>query len=628
MSSTTPNSDGVAVPSSAEARPHWFWSAFRRNKDIYWRVAIAAIVTNIFALTTSIFTMTVYDRILPNDATESLVVLAIGVGLVLFFDFIIKNLRSYFVDVASTKADKRIARDLFGQILDLALKTPRGQAGALANTMREFESLREFFTSASFIAVIDFPFVILFLTVIWFIGGPIVLVPLLMVPLVLGVGLAIQPFLARLSKQIMEGGQNKHGVLIEAITGLETLKTTAFGPVMAERWGDAVDHTAEQGRESRIFSQLALATAATAQQVTQVGIVCYGVFLVKDGTMTAGALIACVILSGRTMAPLGQLANILARAHHALSAYRAIDKLMQADLDFNPTRSYLRRPKLDGKIEFRDVKFSYPGSGQKALDGVTFTVEPGEKVGILGRIGSGKSTIARLIQGLYDPDEGTILLDNTEIRQIDPRDRRANMGVVLQDVTLFSGSIRDNIAAGRQMSDEEVIEAAKASGLHDFIGGLPNGYDIRLAERGEGLSGGQKQAISISRALAGDPSLLILDEPTSAMDVRSEAHFLQRVQPFLKDHTLVLVTHRTSMLAIVDKLIVVDKGKIVAQGPKADVLAAFQRNAGAPASKQQNPQQNPQQTPGATAQLGAQQRVTAKPQISQGPTDGSDPVAD
>lgn len=569
---SAPQNASSARPGSL--RRHWFWGAFVRHWWLYFQVAVAAAVTNVFALSTSLFIMTVYDRVIPNEAVESLIALSAGMAIVLLFDFVIRMLRALFIDRAGQLVDFAIARQLFGQVLNLALAARRGSSGALASTVRECETLRDFFASATFVAVVDLPFILLFLLVIWGIGGWIVAVPALAVPLVLGVGLLVQPFLARYSRQNHQVGQTKQGVLVETAQGLETIKTAGAGPMMMRRWAESVAESSQIGQRTRFVGQLAVNTAGVAQQTAQVGVVVLGVFLVSAGELTIGGLIAAVILTGRTLAPLGQLANVLARLNHARAAYRALAQLMGAETDMDPERRYLRRDRLEGAVEFRNVVFRYPGQPVRVLDDVSFSLEPGERVAILGRVGSGKSTLARLAMGLYQPGDGSVLIDNTELRQIHPDDLRRQIGAVMQDVWLFSGSIRDNVVVGREdATDAQVLRAAVASGLHDIVGQVPSGYDLQLAERGEGLSGGQRQAIAIARALLKEPPMLIMDEPTSAMDVRSEAQFIQRMKPVVEGRTLLLVTHRTSMLELVDRIIVLDRGKIVADGPKQQVLA-------------------------------------------------------
>lgn len=557
-------------------RDHWLWGSFYQNKSIYMQVGLAAAFVNMLSLTSSLFIMTVYDRVVPNNAIESLIALSIGMAIALSADFILKTLRGYFIDVAGQRLDYEIGSSLFRRVLDLKLAERKGSSGAFASVIREFETLKEFFTSATLVAFVDLPFIFLFLGVIAIIAGQVAWVPILAVPIVIVTGFLIQPALAKLASQGLSDGQSKHGVLVETIAGLETVKSLGAGAMLEQRWRSGLKNHSTTSRRSRIITQFAVNVAGSVQQIAQVGTVIVGVFLISSGDLTVGGLIAAVILTGRALAPLAQLAQVLSRANGALSSYKTLDSLMQQGGETDADRSYLRRAKMDGKIEFKDVVFRYPGQTGRAMDSVSFTIEPGEKVAVLGKIGSGKSTITRLILGLYEPDEGSVLVDDTDIRQIMPSDLRQNIGSVLQDIYLFSGSIRDNITLGHgDIADDELLRVAKLGGVHDFAGQLAAGYDLKLMDRGEGLSGGQKQSIAIARALAGKPPILLMDEPSSAMDTGSENALLARLEEEVKDRTLVLITHRASLLKLVDKVIVFDKGRIIAQGPKDDVLKAM-----------------------------------------------------
>ncbi len=565
----------------------WFWRPLWRSRSIYAQVVLAAVMTNFLSLSTSIFIMIVYDKVIPNQAIESLVALTVGVAIALGFDFVIKTLRATFIDKAGKRADVEIGRLIFDQLLNMQMRLRKGSSGAFASMLREFESLRDFFTSATLVAIVDMPFIVLFVAVIYLICGPVALVPALIVPLVIIVGVVIQPFMARLAGENHSEGLTKQGVLVETVNGLETIKVTGAGPMMRERWKQSIDHQSEIGFRMRAFSQFALNFTVFAQQASQVLIIVYGVFLISEARMSMGALVAAVILSGRCLAPLGQVAQTLARANQALTAYKSLSALMKEPPERNSERSYLSRPKLDGAIDLVDVNFQYPDQKGTALHGVSFSVKAGEKVAILGRVGSGKSTVGKLLLSLYEPDSGSILVDQTDIRQIDPVDLRANIGTVLQDVWLFSGTVRSNIALGAfRPTDDEILQAAEIAGVHDFIKETPNGYDLMIRERGEGLSGGQRQAISIARALLGNPSVLIMDEPTSMMDMQSEQILLSRLADTIKDKTLILMTHRPALLSLVDRVIIMDRGKIAADGPKDILNRSGQRDQNASDAKE------------------------------------------
>ena len=557
----------------------WLMDPIRANKSLYLQVALAAALVNLFGLATSLFSLTVYNRIVPNNATDSLIALSIGVGIVMVFDLVLRLIRGYFIDVAGARIDRTVGQAIFARMLTMRLGDRKGSSGAFAGLLREFEALRDFFASATLAAVVDVPFILLFLVVIWAIGGPLVWVPLLMVPLVIVTGWLSQPTLARLAGQGLREGMDKQGVLVEAISGLETVKSSSAGPLLARRWAHAVDDHAASSLKQRLVAAVSINVAQSAQAIVYVGVVIAGVYMIAARELTMGALIACSILSGRCVAPLSQIASLLTRLSHTRSAYAHLDRLMQGGGEARGEDDYLRRATLDGGIEFRNVTFKYPGVTARALDDVSFKIEPGERVAIIGRVGSGKSTIARLILGLYEPSDGAVLVDDADVRQLHPDDLRHNIGAVLQDVFLLTGSVRENISLGEPaVDDAAVLRAAKLSGTHDFIGQVPNGYDLRLADRGEGLSGGQRQSIAIARALAHERPILLFDEPTSAMDIQSENALIARLEPELRGKTVVLVTHRQSMLRLVDRIIILDKGKIVAAGPRDDVLKSVAVN--------------------------------------------------
>jgi ATP-binding cassette subfamily C protein LapB len=572
-----------AEPTPTTPHRHWFWGALANNSWTYTQILMAAALTNFLGLSTALFIMVVYDRVLPNEAIESLIALTIGVGIALLFDFLIKTVRGLFIDRAGQKADLVMARTIFDHLLNMQMSARRGSSGGFANTLREFETLRDFFASATLVAIVDLPFVFLFIAVIYLIGGPLYLIPLLAVPIVLIVGIAIQPFLGRIAQDAFEEGRSKQSVLVEAVNGLETIKATGAAPLIRERWEDSIRHQSTIGQRGRALQQLALNATALTQQAAQVAIVVYGVFLISAGTISMGAVIASVILAGRTLAPLAQVAQTLSRLNQARTSYRAIDQLMQAPSERPAGRHYLSRPHLEGRIELRDVHFRYPDQPQGALHGVSLQIEPGERVALLGRVGSGKSTIARLLLGMYSPESGSVLVDGTDIRQIDPADLRHNIGCVLQESWLFSGSIRQNIAVGGlHPTDADLLAAARLAGADEFIAQHSQGYDRIVAERGEGLSGGQRQLICLARALVATPPILLLDEPTSAMDVQTEQALIQRLSTGLAGQTLVLITHRTSLLELVDRIIILERGRIVADGPKSRILRAGNAAAAAP----------------------------------------------
>lgn len=553
----------------------WLVEPMRRNKGIYIQVALAAALINVFALVSSIFTMVVYDRVLPNNAISSLIALSIGLGIVLVFDFILKMLRAYFVDVAGARIDREVGETVFARVLAIRLDKKKGSPGALAGVVRELETLREFFASATITAVVDVPFILITLAVVAVIGGSLVFVPLALIPLVILTGLLTQPLMDRLSAQSMAQGLSKQSVLVETISGLETVKTAGAGPILGQRWHEAIEEHSGTMLRQRLVSNIGVTIASSAQMISYAGVVIAGVAKVANQSLTMGGLIACSILAGRAVAPLGQIAGLLSRLTATRTAYRQINALVKEPSE-GPPAEPISPSATKGLIEFRNVHFRYPGAQEKALDGVSFTIQPGEHVALLGRVGSGKSTIARLLLGLYEPEEGVILLDGIEIRQMDPADLRRRIGSAMQDSLLLSGTVRENIVLGREgVDDDELIRAAEISGTHQFMGQIANGYDRKLADRGEGLSGGQRQSIAIARALVGRPPVLIFDEPSSSMDQQTETALIDRLEAATRDNSLIVITHRTPMLRLVSRMIILDRGKVGADGARDVILSAM-----------------------------------------------------
>lgn len=554
------NLDPLKDTSSAS----WFWGSFAQSKWLYFQVIIAAALTNFLGLSTSLFIMVVYDRVVPNEAIESLIALTIGVAIALVFDFVIKTIRGQFVDRAGQRADGRMARLIFNKLLNLKLDQGNRRSGAMASVVREFDTLREFFTSATLVAVVDLPFIFFFIWVISLIAGPLALVPLVAVPIVILVGLIIQPFLASLAKNSMQSNMSKQGVLIETLNGIETIRATGSGRLMRKRFEDASETQSELGLRNRMLSQFAINSAASVQQVAQIVTIFFGVFLIQDGTITMGAMIAAVILGGRTLAPLSQLASALSRANAARQAYRSLSEIMRDDSSAESRVAKLSRPNLSGEIELKNLSYKFPGSSSAIISDLSLKIPVGQKVAIVGRMGSGKSTLARLIAGTINPSSGAVMVDGIDTRQVDPSDLRRNIGVMMQETWLFSGTVKENIQMGfYEHSDAHILEISKVAGVDAFISKHPSGYDLELKERGEGLSGGQRQSINLARALLHNPSVLILDEPTSSMDQATEMAVISALGKWAQNKTLVMITHRNSLLQLADRVLVMDEGKVL-----------------------------------------------------------------
>ena len=562
---------------------HWFWGPILRTRWVYAQVALAALLVNVFAIASSVFSMIVYDRVIPNNATDTLIALLIGIAIIFFSDFAIRTVRGYFLDLASSKADAAIADSLFEQILDAQMQSRRGSTGSVASTMKEFESIRDFLTSATLTTFIDIPFAVLFLVVIWLIGGPLIWVPLIAIPVMLLSGLAVQPQLKRLVKESQEDGHHKHAILVETLSGLETIKSLGAGALMRRRWAQAVTHQSQVGLKSRMLAQLAANVANLAQQSVQVGVIALGAFLVRDGQLGFGAIIACTILSGRAIAPMAQITQLLTRMNQTVTSYRALDTIMSQEREHQHGKVFMQRPEFKGAVEFKNVTFSYPGASKPTLEGVSFQILPGEKVAIVGKVGSGKTTVSKLILGLFKPDSGAVMIDGVDVRQIDPADLRRALGVVLQDVWLIGGTIKQNIALGGEYpTDADILHAAQVAGVDEFVRNHPEGYGLRLGERGEGLSGGQRQAVAIARALLRKPQILLFDEATSAMDAGAETTLLQSLAQEIGKRTFITITHKASLLQIVDKVIVLEQGRVVAQGSPEQLMRQQKAAAAVP----------------------------------------------
>lgn len=551
----------------------WFWRVIKRSLGIYSEVLVASFLINCFALASPLFIMNVYDRVVPNESFNTLWVLAAGVTIAFIFDFIMKNLRNYFLTTAGKHIEVRLSRDIFERILGIEMGNRPDSVGSFVHTVHAFDTFRDFITSATIATIVDIPFTVIFLSVIWMIGGSMVLVPLIMIPIILSVSLFIQKPLNRSVKESFKHNAEKQALLIESISCAETIKgLRAEGPLQ-RRWEAIANNVARIQTKIQTLSSLGSNFSVFAQLMASVCVVIYGVYLVAAGEITMGAIIACVILTGRSLAPITQIAGLLSRYQQAKAGLESVNLIMQMPVERPPETHFLHRPEISGSIRFDDVSFNYPQQQVPALQHINFSIKAGEKVGIIGRTGSGKTTIEKLILKFYQPSSGSILIDGTELQQIDPAELRHFIGYVPQDVVLFSGSIKQNIIAGAPyVDDETVIAAAKLAGVNLFVDNHPDGYDREVGERGAHLSGGQRQAIALARALLLDPPILVFDEPSNAMDDTTTALFVERFKSKLKNKTLVLVTHKASLLHLVNRLIVIDNSKIVVDGPRDKVL--------------------------------------------------------
>ncbi|NOH78436.1 type I secretion system permease/ATPase [Vibrio sp. RE86] len=557
---------------------HWFWGTIWQSKRIYRDVLIASILINLFAVAAPMFTRLVYDKVVPNLAFETLWVLASGIFVIFLFDLTLKLMRSYFIDVAGKKSDILISSKLFSKVLGIRMEARPASVGAFARHLQEFESIREFFTSATIGSLIDLPFAILFLVLIWLMAGNLVIVPIIGVLILVIYSLLIQGPLRHTIEEGSRLASQKYANLIESLSGLETVKLFGAQSQFQFRWEEAVAHMANWNIKSRRITDGIQNTAGFVQQASNVGMIILGVYLISEGELTMGGLIAATMLSGRAIGPMVQLSLLSTRYNQAKSSMTIIEQVMSMPDEQEEGKRYIHRPIVHGKIELDKVTFHYPDSPIASIRDLSITINPGEKVAIIGRIGSGKTTLERLIMGLYKPTEGHVRIDDTDIDQLHHIDIRRNIGCVPQDSQLFYGSIRDNITLGRPLADDrDVLDAANRAGVTVFTQQDPAGLERQVGEGGMLLSGGQRQAVTIARAILGRPPVLLMDEPTSAMDNRSEMHIKQQLAQLKPSETLILITHKTSMLDVVDRVIVMEKGCVIADGPKADVLNSLKQ---------------------------------------------------
>ncbi len=564
--------DRRSVGFGEEEKPSWFWHALSKNKKIYLHVIIAAFLTNLFVLVAPLFVMNVYDRVVPNQAMTTLWVLAIGAFIFFAFDLVARMLRHYLIDVAGRNADKEMSSVLFKQLMGLRMANKPGSAGMVASYFSEFEALQEFFTSATFVSLIDLPFILLYLLVVWLLGGVLVLIPLVAIPLTVLMAYLLEIPSREAIKNTLAGATFRQALLVEAVSGVEAIKTLNAESLMQRRWENSVSKTAEAASLSRFYSALTMNLTVWVQQVVVIAVVILGVYLITQGHLSVGGLIACTILSGRAMM-IGQLSGLLNRLQRSKSALKGLNRIMSMPTDRNVRETFLQRPHLRGNISLENVSFFYPNERIAALDKINLTIKDGERVAIVGRIGSGKSTLLKLINGLYTPNQGFIRIDGTDNSEIDPSDLRHNIHYVSDDCVLFYGTIRDNIAMGNpQATDEEIVHAAQLAGVDKIVQAHPSGFDMPVGERGQLLSSGQRQAVALARALVANASVLMLDEPTGAVDNGFEKNFMEVLPGYLKGKTLIVVTHRASVLNLVDRVIVLDAGRLVADGPKDAIV--------------------------------------------------------
>jgi ATP-binding cassette, subfamily C, bacterial LapB len=556
---------------------HWFWGVVFQNWRLYRDSLLAALLINLFALAMPMFSMTVYDRVVPNRAEETLWVLSIGVLLMMGFDMGLRVLRAYILDTAGKRIDVTLSSKIMERVLGLRMADRPASVGSFAANLRAFEAVRDFVASATITTLVDLPFVFVFLLVIAWISPWLLIPPLVCIVLLLAVSVVVQQKMQELVELTQRATAQRNASLVESLVGIETIKFMVAESAFQRKWEQSTVFLAQEGSKLKLLSGATMNIAQTLQQLVSVTTVIAGVYLLMANQVSMGAIIAASMLAGRAMAPFGQVAGLLMQYHSAKSGLASVDQHMKTQPERADDAAFLHRTAFQGTIEFKNVSFTYPGQQQAVLTHASFKIHAGEKVAFIGRVGSGKSTIQRLILGLHQPSEGAILIDGIDLRQIDPAELRRAAGFVSQDVALFYGTLKENIALGAPFADDQdVIAAAEIAGVTEFANRHPRGFDMPIGERGESLSGGQRQAVGIARAVLNDAPILLLDEPSSAMDHQSEDQLKARLRRFTTGKTVVLVTHRTSLLELVDRLIVIDNGQIMADGPKAQVVEALQ----------------------------------------------------
>jgi len=559
-------------------RGHWFWSALRENAPIYRDVLLAAFFINVFALALPLFTMNVYDRVVPNYAVETLWMLAAGVIVILLADITLRTMRGYFLDLASKRVDVKLSGQILERVLGMRLEHRAPSVGSYAVNLRSFETVRDFIASATVATLIDVPFAFIFMAVIAWIAWPVLIPITIGLTIVLVYALILQGKLRELTETTFRAGAQRNSTLIESLVGLDSIKAMGAESVMQRKWEDATAFLSHVGVQLRLLTNSNVNLTQWASQMVTMFVIVTGVYLITAGELSLGGLIACTMLAGRIMAPFSQVAGLLTQYHNAEIALKSLDEVMETPIERPEGAQFLSREMFRGEIEFKNVSFNYPNAPMASLDNLSFRIEPGERVAILGRVGSGKSTLQKLVMGLYQPSDGAIMIDGIDLRQLDPTELRSRIGYVPQDVTLFYGTLRDNLTlAHSNLSDSALVRAAEIANLGDFINRHPEGFDMMIGERGDSLSGGQRKCVALARAIVADPPILLMDEPTGSMDHSTETAVRKHLEEYIQGRTWLVVTHRNSLLSMVDRILVIDNGRLVADGPREKVIEALRQ---------------------------------------------------
>ncbi len=561
---------------SSRLSKNWFWGTLLKSWRIYRDVLIVSFLINLFGLATPFYILNVYDRVLTNEAFETLWVLSTGIMVIYVFDLLMRGLRGYFIDEAGKKANLIISATLFEKVLGIRMASRPKSIGGFTQNLQQFESVRDFITSFSITAVIDLPFVFFGLFAIWYLAGKIVIIMIISILILICYAFFVQIPLKRSVKKAFHASSQKNATLVEGLSGIETIKFLGAESKLQRSWEESVGYIANASASARFFTSSVNHIANFIRNVSLVATIIYGAYLISSGELTKGGLIACIILGRRAIAPMTQAVNLATRFHRAKEALRELNKIMDLPVERPYDKTFLHRAGFVGSVKFENVSFRYPDSKVEVLRNINIDISPGEHVAIIGPTGSGKTTMGKLLLGLFEVDSGLVSLDDTDIRQIDPSELRHFIGYVPQDITLFRGTVKENLIMGCQnIDDADVLRAADAAGVTKFIKKNPKGFDMEIGENGRGLSGGQRQSIAIARAILQRPPMLIMDEPSNAMDSRTETNLRKKMNDLIPGKTVIIITHRASLLNLVNRVVVLDDGQIIADGSPVRVLEAI-----------------------------------------------------
>ncbi len=562
------------APWHKKARHHWLWGELRKERKAFRSVILASLLINMLALALPLFSMNVYDRVIPNRAVSTLWVLGVGVILAFAMEFVLKAARTNVIDEIGRRLDIKLSQKIFGRVLGLPLAARQGNTGALAARVSEYTVVRDFFASTTIVLVVDMIFLVLFVAVIAYIAGWLALVPIVAMILMAAAGFYLQRQVTDAARDAQADHGLQQTLLVESVAGMETLKSMTGERAMMGRWYNLADIGSHSQQRLKRIQSIAIGLAQTFQQVSSISLIIGGYYLFDAGIITMGAIIAIVMLSSRSLAPAGQIAFLLTRFRQARETLDSIERLFDVPDERKLGATALPTTVRNATLKLEDCSFAYPDSPVPALDGLNLSINPGERIALIGRVASGKSTLGRLICGLYQPTDGAFLVNGIDSRQFRPQDLRTAFRFVGQDATLFTGSIKDNLSLGTPgIEEERLFEALRLSGADEFLARDDSGFDRAVGEQGRRLSGGQRSFLALARAFVSPSELLFLDEPTGAMDAQTEKLFVQRVKGSLSaEQTLVVSTHRPALFDLVDRIIVLDKGRVVADGSKKDIL--------------------------------------------------------